>query len=442
MAEHRTPGLPSPAEVHALRAARRTLEEVVPRRHSAEQLWPYFTQVDLYNRAGGSSPVEYRVVPNPGSGSVIHATSRKLGLTMRYLELPYEWQEPRFVHSEMLFESGPFRYARIRGELIEAPPAARYTVDYVPRHRFGVAGFVARGILKKFVAVFRGIDERLPDLFSDPLGAKGFEDRGAAALGRAAELAQRWRHLADDAVVPDALAELIATAPDNLVARMRPYGLAQQLGTSRGETLRFCCRAARAGFLDPSWDLICPGCGGAKSRAPSLAELGTSAHCDVCNIRYDAYLARNVELSFRVSPSVRQVDDREYCLQSPSHQRQIVAQVNVEPGATLRLPLSLRPGHYRLRCIGRDGEALFDCAYGRPRREIAVRVGSQVERAETTCGSAVELLLENDGPHWATVRFEHHGYREDAACAADVVGLPAFRESFGDDAAVLPPLTS
>ena len=410
----------------------------MPCRHSPEQLWPYFTQVDLYNRAGGSSPAEYEVVPNPGSASVIHATSRKLGLTMRYQELPYEWQEPSFVHSEMFFENGPFRYARIRGELVTAPPAARYTVDYVPRHRFGVAGLVARAILKAFVAVFRHIDQRLPESFSDPLGAKGFEDRSAGALRRGADLADRWRHLAPDAVVADSLAEFVATAPDGLVGRMRPYALAQQLGTSRRETLQFCCRAARAGFLDRRWDLICPSCGGAKRRASSPAELGDSAHCDVCNIRYGADMARNVELSFRPQPAVRQLDEREYCLQSPSHQRQIVAQVNVLPRETLRLPLSLRPGHYRLRSIGREGEALFDCAYGRPQSEVVVRVGAEVERVESSCGSAFQLLLENDGPYWTTVRFEHHGYREDAACAAEVLTLSEFSESFGDDAAILP----
>jgi hypothetical protein len=127
------------------------------------------------------------------------------------------------------------------------------------------------------------------------------------------------------------------------------------------------------------------------------------------------------------------LDEREYCLQSPSHQRQIVAQANVEPRATLRLALALRPGHYRLRCIGRDGESLFDSAYGRPRTEVTLRVGAQVEQVETACGSALELLLDNDGPHWTTVRFERHGYREDAATAAEVLTLPEFRESFGDD---------
>jgi adenylate cyclase len=411
------------------------MEAVVTCRHTAEQLWPYISQSDLYNRATGSA-AEYTAVPVSGSAAVIQTSARKFGLTVRYQEMPYEWHQPHFVQSEMIFQSGPVRYTRIRGEMLPEQSAVRYRVDYVPRRRFGLAGLMARRALKDYVAVLREIDERLPDSFHDPLAAKGFEDRGDARLRRAQDLADRWRGLADDAVVPDALAEFVMTAPDTLVGRMRPYGLAQQLGTSRSETLQFCCRATEAGFLDLSWDLICPSCGGAKRRSGTLAGLGTEAHCDVCNIRYDADFARNVELSFRPRSELRRLDEREYCLQSPSHQRQILAQVNLAPGATRPLSLSLGPGHYRLRCIGRDGETVFHAAYGRSRREVAVRVGSELERNEIDCGSVVDLLLENASPEWRTVRFEHHGYREDAATAAEIALLPEFLESF--DAPVLP----
>lgn len=425
--------LPHPEEVRSLRASSKQFEKVVTRRHSAEQLWAYFSQVNEYNRAGGSSPVEYEVVPILNSASLIVGTSKKLGIKMRYKELPYEWHQPNYVQAEMFFESGPFRYLRIRGEHIDRQPSVKYSVNFVPRHRFGIAGLVAWGILQKFVAVFRKIDERLPESFSDPLGAKGFEDDRKSTLRKAKDLAQRWRYLVKDAVVPESLAEFVLTAPDSLVARMRPYALAKQLGTSRTETLAFCCLATRDGFLDMRWDLICPSCGGAKNSSASLNELGTEAHCDVCNIRYDADINRNVELSFKPRKSFRALDEREYCLQSPSHQLQIIAQVNIMPGDTVRLPLSLRPGHYRMRSIGFEGETLFDCAYGRQCEDVRLCVGSKLDTAEIICGSTFEIHLENDSPNWRTIRFEHHGYREDAACAAEVTELPEFRESLDAD---------
>ncbi len=433
MTENQHSNFLQPQAIRALREESRRLEKTVQCRHSAEQLWPYFSQVDMYNKAGGSSAVEYEVIPNLESASMIRGTSKKLGLTMRYNELPYEWVQPYFVHAEMFFEKGPFRYTRIRGEHLHKEQGVCYSIDYVPRRRFGLGGLVARAILKKFVAVFEDIDDRLPESFNDPLGAKGFEKRNKNTLRQANDLAERWRHLAEDAVVPEALADFIATAPDALVGRMRPYGLAHQLGTTRNETLRFCCRAAKEGFLQKSWDLICPSCGGAKSRSWDLSELGSEAHCDVCNIRYDADIEENVELSFRPEQNVRTLDDQEYCLQSPSHQLQILAQVNIEPGSEYRLPLSLQPGHYRLRCIGLNGEALFNCAYGSSKHEISISVGSKISESDIDCGSSLKLIFKNDGPNWRTVRFEHHGYREDAACAAEVLKMTEFRESFGEE---------
>lgn len=425
--------LPGVEEVETLRAASKSFEKIVPCKHTAEQLWPYFSQVDEYNRAGGSSAVEYEVVPIPNSASVIIGTSKKLGLKMRYKEMPYEWRQPSYVHAEMFFETGPFRYIRIRGEHFKKRAAVKYSVDYVPRHRFSLAGLVAWGILKKFVKIFREIDKRLPETFSDPLGAKGFEDTGSRTLRTSKKLAQRWRYLVKDAVVPESLANFVLTAPDSLVGRMRPYALAKQLGTSRSETLEFCCLATRDGFLDMSWDLICPSCGGAKNRSKNLNEIGLEAHCEVCNIHYDADINRNVELSFKPQSTIRALDEEEYCLQSPSHQLQIIAQINVMPGATARLPLSLQPGHYRMRCIGLEGETLFDCSYGRQSEEVVIHVGSRLEYAEISCGSKFEILLENNSQHWRTIRFEHHGYREDAVCAAEVLKRPEFVESLGSD---------
>lgn len=354
MAEFITSNQLLPEEMRAFRSESRNFSKIVSCQHTAEQLWPYISQVELYNRAGGSSPVEYEIILNPESVSTIFGTAKKFGIKMHYQEMPYEWIRPHFVHSEMVYENGPFLYTRIRGEFLNEKSSIRYSIDYVPRYRFGIAGFVARGILNKFVKVFQDIENQLPDLFNDPLAAKGFEDRNPSTMKRAKKLSQSWSHLADDPVVPDSLADFIATAPDSLVGRLRPYALALQLGTTRSRTLQFCCRAANSGFLEPSWDLICPSCGGAKERSSDLDELGSEAHCEMCNIRYDKDLEKNVELSFRPKPSIRKFDEREYCLQSPSHQLQILAQVNIEPQTTYRLPLSLQPGHYRLRCIGTE----------------------------------------------------------------------------------------
>lgn len=418
--------------VRALREKSRTLSATIACRHSAEELWPYLTQVDLYNRAAGSSPAEYERIEMTGGGTALRATSRKLGLTMRYAELPYEWYAPEFVHAEMFFEGGPLRYGRVRGEYDSSIPGIRYTVDYVSRGLIPLGGLMARALLKKFASIIAGIDRRLPDEINDPLAAEGFADRSSAALRLRDELAKRWRHLASDEVISSLVADHVITAPENLVGRMRPYAIARQLGTPRDETLSFCLRATREGFLEMRWDLICPSCRGAKLRSARLADLDAGAHCDVCNIRYEADLAGNVEVSFRPAAALRRIDDREYCLQSPSHQRHVVAQMNIEPRATLRMSLSVLPGHYRMRALGMEGEAAFDLAFGRSPDEVQIRIRDHVDGSSWECGPSLTLVVENASDSWRTIRFERHGYREDAASALEVTACDEFRKYFAD----------
>lgn len=429
--------LPSPDRVRALRERRHTITGTVPVRHSSERIWPYLTQVDLYNRASGASPVKYAIAPGEDGTTTFRAHARKAGATVSYVELPYEWHAPHFVHGELFFENGPFCYGRIRGEYDEEQHAVRYVFDYVPRRRFSIAGLLARLLLNKYLKIVRGIDAQLPDEGADPMGAAGFARRTEATLRGARDLARSWASLAPDPVIAETFAELVCTAPDPIVARLRPYVVARQLGTARDETLQFCFRAADAGFLKAQWDMVCPSCGGAKQRAASIAALGTQAHCEVCNIRWDRDLERNVEVSFQPSARIRTVDEREFCLQSPSHQRQILAQVNVMPRSSLRLALHLTPGHHRLRCIGRDGEMLFDSAYGRSRQEMHVDVTTSVPSRQVECGGVVDLVVANESDAWRTVRFERHAYREDAATAAEIAAMPGTRDRVGDVASLL-----
>src|SRR3989442_1568348 len=84
-----------------------------------------------------------------------------------------------------------------------------------------------------------------------------------------------------------------------------------------GPVVELFLEATRIGVLRLSWDLLCPRCRGAKSSVAALDQLPKAAHCSACNIGYDADFARNVELSFRPAPSVRELTIGEYCLNGP-----------------------------------------------------------------------------------------------------------------------------
>ena len=423
--------LPPVAAIRAHRAAAREVEVRFTAEHPIEELYPYLLQVDLINRAIGSSPVEYVPMPHPETAApLFESTARKSGMAIHYTELPYEWIPERLFLAEMFFPGGPIPYLAIRFEIDPATREIRIIVAYdSKRFRFikeAVTSLALKGIRK----VLRQVDAKLPKAVVDPLGIAGFADGDAAAQRRGAELAAAWGSLAPGSPIPAALAAFVATAPDTHVSRMRPYAVARQLDLPREDVLRFCLQAVTAGFLDLSWDLICPGCRGAKLRTGQLSELQASTHCDSCNLDYGADFSRNVEISFRPAAKVRVVGTGEFCLHAPSHLRHVASQLNVDPGATRTVQLPLPPGHYRLRGSGVGGEVALDVVAGAPTAEVRVAIGEGIAAGEAICGPDLTLVLENSSLLWQTIRVERHAWREDAATAAEVTSLQDFRDQF------------
>ena len=56
-----------------------------------------------------------------------------------------------------------------------------------------------------------------------------------------------------------------------------------------------------------------PNCRSARAPLTTIAKLKREAHCDVCQIRFDAEFDKSVELKFTVHPSV-QISDQTFCL--------------------------------------------------------------------------------------------------------------------------------
>ena len=93
--------------------------------------------------------------------------------------------------------------------------------------------------------------------------------------------------------------------------------------------------AAHGGLLQFRWEILCPNCRSARAPlATSLAELKREAHCDVCQIRFDAEFDKSVELKFTVHPSVRKISDQTFCLAGPGGKPHVLRQLLLQPGET------------------------------------------------------------------------------------------------------------
>ena len=110
-----------------------------------------------------------------------------------------------------------------------------------------------------------------------------------------------------------------------------------------------CLHAAKLGVLAMVWDVICPSCRIPSSVVESLAKIEEHGSCKTCNIGFDVDFSRAIELAFRASPDIRDVETRTYCIGGPAHFPHVAAQVRLQPGERFALPLSLAAGYYLVR---------------------------------------------------------------------------------------------
>jgi len=157
---------------------------------------------------------------------------------------------------------------------------------------------------------------------------------------------------------PELVARLLEAVEegDNLaMTRLRPFALAGSWGALRRKALETCLQATRAGLIDVRWDLLSPLCRGAKESASKLAEMKQRIHCETCNIDFAANFDHSVELTFRVSSAVRQIEERSFCVGGPQVTPHVVVQQLLAAGDRRSVTLPLEAGHYRLRTLGLAG---------------------------------------------------------------------------------------
>jgi len=148
------------------------------------------------------------------------------------------------------------------------------------------------------------------------------------------------------------LREFLAESPDVELSRIRPFAVARKWDADRWDVLKLFLHGTRAGLFNLSWEVLCPSCRSTGTpRNTSLGQVACAAHCDVCNIKFDAEFDKSVELKFSVHPSVRPCDDRKFCLIGPGGRPHVASQILLEPNERREWNLPKTDGNFRLRSV-------------------------------------------------------------------------------------------
>jgi class 3 adenylate cyclase len=413
-------------------------------RSAPRALWPYVADTNRFNRDTGLPAVERVAGPGGGLDRVRRRLRlRRLGVSVEWEEEPFEWIWPRRFGVVRRYARGPLREMRVVVELEPDGEGTRlvYSVEVRPRGALGrlaVPVEVGWGCRRAFEAAIRRYDALAAAPPAGPPGPAA-PPPGAVVLsgGARARLAGGQAALVRggaDAALVARLGQTIAGGDDLTLARLRPYALADRWGAPRRAVLELCLAATRAGLLDLRWQLLCPLCRGPQAAPGALRDVRGEMHCETCRIEFTTDFERLVELTFRPNPAIRAVEDREFCVGGPQVTPHVVLQQLLAPGERRTLAVALEPGRYRARALAQPGTRGIHVVPGGAGDLALVVRPEGWPTGEVLVAPDASVRVENATTAEQLVLVERLAWSDQAATAAEVIVLQAFRDLFASEA--------
>jgi class 3 adenylate cyclase len=406
---------------------------------SPEQLWPFVADTNRFNRDTGVPSVE----PARTTRERLRNARRRLrlsmyGMAVEWEEQPFEWIKPSRFGVTRTYSKGPITEMRALAELTPgATGGTRLSYDVRVKPRSLVSGFLVSLQLKlsstrRFAKAFRKYDQIATT--ESVMAPEAEVELDAAVHDRLESISEKL--LGDGApveVVPR-LVNLVRTADDFTLARIRPYALADDWKLPRRDVLETCLRATRLGLLDLQWELLCPLCRGAGETGKSLSEINSQVHCETCRIDFTVNFDRFVEVTFRPNSLLRQIHSQNFCMGSPQKTPHIVAQQLLPAKSERSLRLPLEPGRYRLRALElAGGQDVTVSAEGETTARVTMAETGWPAHELKLAEQSV-LNLENATSAEQLLILERLAWSDQSATAAEVTALQMFRDLFATEA--------
>ena len=323
---------------------------------SVERLWPLVSDTNRFNQAIGLPTPNYDF-DGKGAGRKVIATANYNGLKLEWREHPFQWIQEREFAVLREFATGPFK--AVSSNVILEP---RSDGKSLLTHEFKVQ---PRGILGRWFSLFqfrwatkRAISKaykRIDELAqqNDSLVCDASFTSKPAMSNKAIEKLQLLgRKLTGDfadSKLIERFLRYLSEASDSAVSRMRPIELASRFKCDQDLFLELCVKATKHQIVDMGWDIICPTCRIATRTETSLAQIEQHVYCELCDLQVDVDFAKNVELLFSVSPQLRKVETRNYCIGGPYHLPHIIAQNILSSQDIVDIPVRVYEGAYEVR---------------------------------------------------------------------------------------------
>lgn len=415
-------------------------------RSTPEQLWPYVSDTQRFNRVTVGYAVD--VADESADGTrLLHA--HRLGVPLEWEEHPFEWERPYRFGVVRRFHGSFVRDFIVRCTLTPngSGTRLRYEVTATTATLLSLIAIpIQVGVLsyRQFDHAFRRIDAYVqqPAQQVEPYRS-GRSFITGEARQRMNEIA---RELESDGYARDLIERLIDfvdTSEADEAAHIRAYALADRWNIPRRIVLELCLAATRRSLLDLRWDVLCPMCRGVKVTAAQLSDIGDEVHCASCNLNFHVNFDRAIEVTFRPNPAIRPLEVMDYCVGGPQLTPHLVAQLHLAPNEGHTLTMAFEAGAHRIRTRARYPSAIP----GHIDLRVSGDAGEQPGHAVTVIGAAdgwsadpvvvdphAAITIENHTAHDQFVVIERVAWNDQATTAVDVSTVQAYRDWFSAQA--------
>ncbi len=390
-------------------------------------LWPFISDTSRMNRALGTA--EMKFVEKDG---VRHGSSKAGGLIHEWIEVPWNWVSEQWLTSTRIYTRGFMKamYAIHRLEPTETGTRVYLYFAAVPRNGLWAMaiklGFpsIEKAYRKILPALAAQLDRLRPDVLQMPPPEL---DEASIARLHAARDQLLAEGLPKESV--EHLVELVRTGDDADLHRIQIRERARAWKLPELDLLRIALHATRAGLLELSWDTICPHCRGVRDESDKLSGLVAESRCEACDVDFTTDGLEAVEVTFRVHPSVRLVEDRLYCSAEPAQKDHIRVMVLVAPGQTKVIKPRLPPGRYRV-ASGRVQGWLLDIEEGGP---AAINYAAHPAATVIKAGPNPEVTYVNTGDAPVAFSIQRATWSDDALRPGMLLSFQEFRDLFSED---------
>ncbi len=401
-------------------------------------LWDLLSNTQRVNQTLGLPSAVFTPMAD-GSGMDARATF--MGMRFQWIERPFEWVLHRWYRVQRDFE-GPLHQAIISVAFEEAVPHqtdVTITVEVEPTNPVGqimARTVLGRNTLQQYRTMIQEWERKYQQQEALAFPILRLPDVNEEMLDKVATALRRDSRLNAPAPMVERLVTHLRTAPDDEVVRMRPLALADVWGFDRMEVVRLFLYATRKGMVDLHWEVLCPNCRVSKASYEKLSDLEGKAHCETCQITFDATFDQYVELRFSVHPSIRSATAYTYCVGGPWVTRHIVAQQRVRAHSQHTFNLTLSPGEYRIRGGGTMGRGIILSQANAPDTTATITLHDDGVEAKTLTLSGTQelsLTLDNRGDNEQMFIIERGTWDAQVLSAARVTALQEFRDLFSSE---------